>query len=310
MSQLPKPYIVHPQVTKALLSGAPIVALESTVITHGLPQPQNLHLARDLEAEVQSQEAIPATIGILEGRIHVGMTDEQLSRLAEGKGTRKISLRDYAPAIVQKADGGTTVAGTLFAAQQAGIEVMATGGIGGVHRQAPSDVSTDLEALSRSPLVLVCAGAKAILDLPATLERLETLGVPVIGYQTDEFPAFYSRGSGLPVSARADSPKEVANMARAHWELGMKSTLLVAAPPPQGLTIPYNEVENYIDQASKEAQEEDIHGQEVTPFLLARVSELSGGRSLQANLALLKNNARIAAEIALHVYTGRQLQRI
>lgn len=310
MSQLSKSYKVHPQVTKALLSGTPLVALESTVITHGLPYPENLQLARDLEAEVGAQEAVPATIGLLDGRIHIGLTDEQLSQLAQGEHMRKISLRDFAPAIAQQADGGTTVAGTLFAARQAGIKVMATGGIGGVHRQAPFDVSTDLEALSRIPLVLVCAGAKAILDLPATLERLETLGVPVIGYQTDEFPAFYSRESGLPVSARADSPEEVAEMAKAHWELGLTSTLLVAAPVPQKAAILDKEIKGYIDRAIKEAQDQGIRGQAVTPFLLARVSKLTGGRSLQANLALLKNNARIAAEIAQHLYTRRQLQRV
>ncbi len=309
MSPLPKSYKVAPQVTKALLSGTPVVALESTVITHGLPYPDNLQLALDMESEVSGHKAIPATIGMLNGRIHVGLSNEELAQLAEGRDMRKISLRDFAPAIAQSASGGTTVAGTLLVAQQAGIKVFATGGIGGVHRQAPFDVSTDLEQLARSPLVLVCAGAKSILDLPATLERLETLGVPVIGYQTDEFPAFYSRESGLPVSARADSPQQVAEMARIHWELGLSSTLLVVAPPPVEAAIPYTEIETFIEQAVEEALAKGIRGQAVTPFLLARLNELSGGRSLQANLALLKNNARLAAEIAAHLYTPRQLQR-
>lgn len=295
---------ISEEIAHGLQNHQPVVALESTVITHGLPYPQNLKLARDMEQTVRQQGALPATIGIVEGRVWVGLQDAQLEGLAQAQAVRKISSRDFAAAIVQGASGGTTVAGTLIAAHAAGIRVFATGGIGGVHRQAPFDVSTDLAQLSRTPLVVVCAGAKAILDLPATLEMLETLGVPVVGYQTDEFPAFYSRSSGLAVSARADSPTEVAAIAQVHWNLGLESAILVVQPPPEAAALPAEQIESVIAQALAEAQAQDIHGQAVSPFLLRRVSELSGGASLQANLALLLNNARLAGQIALHLPAG------
>lgn len=295
---------IAPDIALALRESQPVVALESTVITHGLPYPQNLELAREMEQAVRQQGALPATIGIVEGQVCVGLTDAQLQQLAQGQNLRKISARDFAPAMVQGASGGTTVAGTLIAAHAAGIHIFATGGIGGVHRQAPFDVSTDLTLLARTPLVVVCAGAKAILDLPATLETLETLGVPVLGYQTDEFPAFYSRTSGLPVSARADSPAEVAAIARAHWGLGLDSAILVAQPPPEAAALPAEQIESVITQALAEAQAQGIHGQAVSPFLLRRVSELSHGSSLQANLALLLNNARLAGQIARSFFNG------
>jgi len=290
--------LLSPEITDARKAGAPIVALESTVITHGLPYPENLSLAQDMEAEVRLQDAIPATIAVIAGKVRVGLDAVQLERLAKGQAVRKISTRDLAAAIAQQADGGTTVAATLVAAHAAGIGVFATGGIGGVHRQAPFDVSADLHQLAHTPLVVVCAGAKAILDLPATIEMLETLNVPVIGYQTDEFPAFYSKTSGLPVSARADSPEEITTIARAHWELGFKSAILVVNPPPEDAAVPPEAVNDSIEQALREAQAQGIHGQAVTPFLLRRVSELTGGASLQANLALLLNNARLGAQIA------------
>jgi len=210
----------------------------------------------------------------------------------------KISARDFAPAIANGWSGGVTVAGTLLAARQAGLRVFATGGIGGVHRQPEFDISADLELLACSPLVVVCAGAKAILDLDRTLEYLETHSVPVIGYQTDEFPAFYSRSSGLKTSAKADTAQQVAAIARAHWEMGMHSAVLVAAPPPEGSALPFQEVETAIQQALTEAQAAQVRGQATTPFLLKRVTELTQGGSLRANLALLQNNARIAAEIS------------
>jgi pseudouridine-5'-phosphate glycosidase len=272
--------------------------LESTVITHGLPYPQNLKLARDMEQEVRAQGATPATIGMVDGQVCVGLQADQLERLAQATSVRKISSRDFAPALVQGASGGTTVAGTLIAAHLVGIQVFATGGIGGVHREAPFDVSTDLKQLSKTPVVVVCAGAKAILDLPATLETLETLGVPVLGYQTNDFPAFYSRSSGLAVSARADSPAEAAAVAKAHWALGLASAILVTQPPPEADALPAEQIEKAIAQALREAQAQSIHGQAVSPFLLRRVSELSGGASLKANLALLLNNARLAGQIA------------
>ncbi len=274
------------------------VALESTVITHGLPRPQNLQLAHDMERVVRENGATPATIALLDGEIHVGLTEAELERLANESNVRKISRRDFATAILKKECGGTTVAGTMFAAHKAGIKVFATGGIGGVHEVETLDISTDLQALADTPMVVVCAGAKAILDLPATLEYLETLAVPVVGYGTDEFPAFYSRQSGLPVSARLDSPLDVVAFAKTHWELGLPSAVLVCQPLSSSEEIPREQIDGAIQQARREAHTQAIHGQALTPFLLARLSELTGGASLKANLALLLNNARLAAKIA------------
>lgn len=284
----------------------PIVALESTVITHGLPRPQNLALARDMERVVREQGARPATIAILDGKIKVGLTEAELERLASEINPRKISRRDFATVITKQECGGTTVAGTMFAAHRAGIKVFATGGIGGVHEVESLDISTDLQALSDTPMIVVCAGAKAILDLPATLEVLETMGVPVIGYGTDEFPAFYSRQSGLPVSARLDSPGEVVSFAKAHWELGMKSAVLICQPLPLEEEIPQEKINPAILQARHEAKEQGISGQPLTPFLLSRLAELTDGMSLKANLALLLNNARLAAKIACAFSIDRQ----
>jgi len=295
---IPETFFLSPEIIKAQQLNQPIVALESAVITHGLPRPYNLELACDLEAIIRGENVTPATVGLIDGRIHVGLSQAELQRLASEPKTRKISRRDFGIAIAAKECGGTTVAGTLIAARTAGLHVFATGGIGGVHRNSTFDISADLEELSRSPLVVVCAGAKAILDLPATLEVLETRGVPVIGYQTDEFPAFYSLSSGLPVTARADTPAQVASIARAQWETGILAAVLVVIPPPAEFAIPADEVEESIRQALAEAEQKKIHGAAVTPFLLGRVSELSGGVSLKANLALLKNNARLASQIA------------
>lgn len=286
------------EIARALKLGSPIVALESTVITHGLPHPQNLNLARDMEKQVRDTGAIPATVALLDGKIRLGLSDEELVRLSESDSTLKVSHRDFATAIVKKMDGGTTVAGTMLAAHMAGIKAFATGGIGGVHKESAFDISTDLKALAETPMIVVCAGAKAILDLPATLEYLETMGVPVIGYKTDEFPAFYSRESGLNVSTRLDSPTEIAEFAKAHWSMGLRSAILVTNPVPETDSIPKSEMEPFIAKASVEALEKEIHGQALTPFLLSRISELTGGRSLKANLALLLNNARLAGEIA------------
>jgi pseudouridine-5'-phosphate glycosidase len=275
------------------------VSLESTVLTHGLPRPQNLKLARDMERVVRKNGATPATIAVLDGEVRVGLTDAELERLAGLENVRKISRRDFAAAIARKESGGTTVAGTMFAAHRAGIRVFATGGIGGVHEVETLDISADLQALADTPMIVVCAGAKAILDLPATLEYLETMSVPVIGYGTGEFPAFYSRRSGLPVSARLDSPEEVVRLARAHWGLGMKSAVLVCQPLSEQEEIPQEKVKRAIQQARREARAQGVRGQALTPFLLGRLSELTGGESLRANLALLLNNARLAAKIAV-----------
>ena len=294
---------LSPEITRALSLGAPIVALESTVITHGLPHPQNLELARDMEKQIRDNGATPATIALLDGKIRIGLSDQELIRLSESQSTLKVSHRDFATAIVKKADGGTTVAGTMYAANMAGIKVFATGGIGGVHKESAFDISTDLRSLAEIPTIVVCAGAKAILDLPATLEYLETMGVPVVGYQTDEFPAFYSRESELGVSARLDTPAEIAEFAKAHWNLGMRSGILVTNPIPETESISKSKMEPIIAQASAEAIEQGIHGQKLTPFLLGRISELTKGKSLKANLALLLNNARLAAEIAKEMNT-------
>jgi pseudouridine-5'-phosphate glycosidase len=251
-----------------------------------------------MEKTVREAGATPATIALLDGQIHVGISDEELVRLADSESTLKVSHRDFATAIVRKSNGGTTVAGTMYAANMVGVKVFATGGIGGVHKESAFDISTDLRSLAEIPTIVVCAGAKAILDLPATLEYLETMGVPVIGYGTDEFPAFYSRESGLGVSARLDSPKEIADFAKAHWDMGMKGGILVTNPIPEKDAIPAAKMAPIIAQASAEAVEQGIHGQKLTPFLLGRISELTKGKSMKANLALLLNNARLAAQIA------------
>jgi pseudouridylate synthase len=291
-------------------TGIPVVALESAVITHGLPYPENLNLALEMERIVRESGAIPATIGLIDGQIRIGLTRGQLEILATHASPRKISRRDFGIALARQETGGTTVAGTLFAAHKANIRVFATGGIGGVHRHAPFDISADLHELSSSPLVVVCAGAKAILDLPATLEVLETAGVPVIGYQTDEFPAFYSRTSGLKVNVRCETTAEVAAIARAHWHAGLHSAILVANPPQIADEIPQSEIEDLIEQAVAQAERHGIHGAAVTPYLLERVNQLTGGRSLQTNLALLHNNARLAAQIALALQESQGLVSI
>lgn len=290
---------ISAEVEAALAAHDAVVALESTVITHGLPYPHNLELAHQMEQEVRAQGAVPATIAVIQGEIRIGVDPQSLSSLAAEKDVLKISGRDFAFAITHRRSGGTTVAATMVAAHLAGIGVFATGGIGGVHRNAPFDISADLIELSRTPLVVVCAGAKAILDLPATLEMLETYGVPVIGYQTDAFPAFYSQTSGLPVSGRVDSPAQAANLARTHWGLGFPGAVLLVQPPPSESSLPEDVVQAAVDQALAELHARGIRGQEVTPFLLSRVSFLTEGRSMQSNLALLRNNARLAAQVAL-----------
>jgi pseudouridine-5'-phosphate glycosidase len=290
-------FIIKDDVQRALKQNRPVVALESTVMTHGLPHPTNLALGRDMESAVLADGATPATIAVLRGSIRVGLTDDELAEIAQAK-AMKISRRDFAAAIAQKANGGTTVAGTMFAADKVGIKVFATGGIGGVHKEARFDVSPDLQALASTQMIVVCAGAKSILDLPSTLEMLETNGVPVLGYGTDEFPAFFSRNSGFKTSARVDSPQEVADFARAHWEIGMPSAILVCQPIAEKDEIPREEIDPVEEQASHEAQEKRIVGQALTPFLLQRVNELTNGKSMRANLSFLLNNARLAAQIA------------
>lgn len=281
------------------------VALESTVIAHGLPAPHNLETARLCEAAVRATGATPHTIALIDGRPVIGLNDEQIVALAERRDVVKVNPSNLARVVAEGLWGATTVAATLHLAAQAGIKVFATGGIGGVHRGASEsfDLSADLTALARYPVVTVCAGAKAILDLPKTLEALETLGVPVIGYQTDELPAFYSRSSGLALEASADSPAQVARLAEAHWEAGFTGGLLVVAPVPVEDEVPAAEIHGVIEEALQAAATQQISGKAVTPFLLARIAERSGGRTLRANIALLEHNARIAGEIACALHT-------
>lgn len=275
------------------------VALESTVITHGLPYPHNLALAQEMETIVRRHGAEPRTVAILGGELLAGLTTEQMTQLAQSKHVRKVSRRDLPIVVARREDGSTTVATTMWIAARAGIQVFATGGIGGVHRGNAFDVSADLQELAQTPVIVVCAGAKAILDLPATLEYLETHGVTVIGWQSNEFPAFYSRSSGLPVDVRCDSAAEVVALWRAKQELQLPGGLLVTAPVPTEQEIPAAEIEPLILQAVAEAEEQGLRSAQVTPYLLSRLVALSGERSLHANLALLKNNAAVAAQIAV-----------
>lgn len=293
-------FSLSPALARALTSGTGVVALESTVIAHGLPAPHNLELARECESIVQEQGAAPATIGIIAGHPVIGLDEAQLQEMASRQDVAKVNLSNLAQTLAGQKWGATTVAATLCLAHRAELQVFATGGIGGVHRGASNsfDISADLTALSRFPVITVCAGAKAILDLPKTMEMLETLGVPVIGYQTDELPAFYSRKSGIKLDIRADDPFQVATLAQTHWELGNTGAILVVAPVPETDQIPADEIAEVIEEALSAADSQGISGKAVTPFLLARIAEKTAGRSLQANLALLKNNARIAAQIA------------
>ena len=306
MSALPHAFDLSKEFIISQKIGAPVVALESAVITHGLPRPTNHELASNLEADVRAEGAQPVTVALLEGRIKVGLSPEELERLANLDGTRKISPRDIGIALANRLSGGTTVAATLHVAHQAGIRVFATGGIGGVHRGSTFDVSTDLPQLGKTPMVVVCAGAKSILDLPATREVLETLGVPVIGYQTDDFPAFYTRSSGLPVDFRVDTPEEAAALATEAWKAGVQSAVLLVVPPPAETSLPSDQMEEAVVAAIAEAESLGIHGAATTPFLLQRMSEITKGDSLVANLALLRNNARVAAKVAVAMATMKK----
>jgi pseudouridine-5'-phosphate glycosidase len=298
---------ITPVIEEAVRARQGVVALESTVIAHGLPFPHNIETARDCEAEVRRSGAAPATIGIVAGRAVIGLTDQQIqsiahpSSVASVAGVVKANPANLAQVIASGEWGATTVAATLHLANLAGIKVFATGGIGGVHRGASDsfDISADLMALARYPVITVCAGAKAILDLPKTLEVLETLGAPVIGYQTDELPAFYSRSSGIKLDARAENALQIAKIATAHWRMGFSTGALVVVPVPAEDEVPANEIQDVIDEALAAAAREGVSGRSVTPFLLSRIAAKTGGRALRANVALLKNNARIAGAIAV-----------
>ncbi|HEV7743887.1 MAG TPA: pseudouridine-5'-phosphate glycosidase [Pyrinomonadaceae bacterium] len=285
-------------VAAALNAKSPVVALESTVTAHGLPRPQNLQTAQRLEEIVREGGAIPATVAILQGQLRVGLTPEEIHFIAESDDIKKISIRDLPIAVAQKWNGATTVASTSWIAARAGIKVFATGGIGGVHRGSLPDISGDLPALATTPIVVVCSGAKIVLDLPATREWLETYGITVVGYQCDELPAFYSRSSGLPVDVRVDSPADVAQIFRAQRELGIECALLVTVPVPEKFEIPAPDVERILNSALQEAEQQQIGGRELTPFLLSRMARLSEGATLETNIALLEHSARVAATIA------------
>ena len=289
---------ISAEVSEAIRSGSPIVALESTVIAHGLPYPQNLETAMKCEAAVRDGGAVPATIAVFGGEFCVGLNQGQIEQLANRKDIRKISRRDLPIAVANKLDCATTVATTAFIAHRAGIKVFATGGIGGVHRGFEADISADLPELAQTPITVVCSGAKIVLDLDRTREWLETHGITVLGWQCDELPAFYSRVSGLAIDHRVDSADEVAGIAAARDSLGLKSSILVAVPVPAEFEIDRSELESILAGALNLAEERGVLGKEITPFLLSQMSEHSGGRTLAANIALLENNARVAAEIA------------
>ena len=289
---------LDPEIESALATNKPVVALESTVIAHGLPRPQNLETAQRLEQIVREESVTPATIAVLNGNLRIGLDKTQLQHLANGDDIKKISTRDLAVAVARSWDGATTLAATMWIAHRAGIKVFATGGIGGVHRGSLPDVSADLPEIGRTPMIVVCSGAKIVLDFAATREWLETYGVTVIGYQCDEMPAFYSTRSGSSIDVRCDSAHEVVQIFRAQTELETLTALLVTVPVPTQAEVPREFLDEILDESLRDAQMSRISGRDLTPFLLARMAERSEGATLRANIALLENNARVAAQIA------------
>jgi pseudouridine-5'-phosphate glycosidase len=304
MTEIPSEFTdIHPEIRQALAEKRAVVALESTIITHGMPYPDNGTMARAVEAIIREEGAIPATIAVMDGRLKIGLSDEECEALAQTQGAMKLSRADLAFAVSEGRTGGTTVAATMIAAHLAGISVFATGGIGGVHKGAETsfDISADLEELSRTPVIVISAGAKAILDVEKTLEVLETRGVPVVGFGTDIMPAFWSRHSPYPAPLRLDAPEAIARFHRTRQSLGLGGGMLIANPVPQEDEIPAEEMATYIAAAQAEAEKKGVTGKAVTPFLLSRIVELTEGRSLATNIALVKNNARLAARIAIAI---------
>jgi pseudouridine-5'-phosphate glycosidase len=307
---------VRSDIAAALAANAPVVALESTVIAHGLPRPHNLDTALQMESAVRAAGAVPATIAVLDGRLVVGLTEKQIAFIAETVDVAKASSSDLSALLASRRTGATTVAATVSIAARAGIGIVATGGIGGAHRGCEStfDVSADLTELARTPVAVVCSGAKIILDLAKTVEILETLGVPVVGYSTNEFPAFYSRESGLPLQHRVDTPDEAARLMRVHRDFGRlaegatRAGMLIVNPPPAEKALPRDQVEALISSAVADAEAAGIRGKAVTPFLLKRLAENSGGKTLEANMALLVANASLAARIAVTYSDRRQIE--
>lgn len=294
---------ISPEVQKALDEGKPVVALESTIISHGMPYPQNVETARKVENIIREAGAVPATIGIIKGRLKAGLTDEEIEYMGDGAKILKASRRDIPFIIANELDGATTVASTMIIAELAGIKVFVTGGIGGVHRDGENtmDVSADLQELANTNVAVICAGAKSILDINLTLEYLETHGVPVVGYGTEEFPAFYTRKSGFKADYRVDSPEVIAKALKAKWDLNLKGGMVIGNPIPEEFEMDYDVITNAIEDALKEAKENGISGKETTPFLLAKVKALTGGSSLESNIELVYNNARVGSKIAVEL---------
>jgi len=289
------------EVRHALENNLPVVALETTIISHGMPYPQNIEMAKEVEQIIRDNGAVPATIGIMDGKIKIGLTDSELEEFATNKNVAKVSRRDFAYILSSGKIGATTVAATMIAAEMAGIHMFATGGIGGVHREGEItwDVSADLTELAQTDVAVVCAGAKSILDIGRTLEYLETQGVPVVGYRTDEFPSFFARESGFGVDMRIDTPEEVGKMMNTKWDLGLKGGMIIANPVPESDALNHQEIEAVIQKALAEAKENNIAGKQVTPFMLDKVKKLTEGKSLATNIALVKHNAEVAAKIAV-----------
>ncbi len=295
---------VAPEVAEAVKNNKPVVALESTIISHGMPYPQNVETALNVEQVIRDNGAIPATTAIIGGRLKAGLSKEEIEYLGKtGQGVTKVSRRDIPVIVAKGMDGASTVATTMVIAAMAGVRIFATGGVGGVHRGAQQtfDISADLEELAHTPVTVVCAGAKAILDLPLTLEYLETQGVPVLGYQTEELPAFYTRKSGLSVDYRIDTPEELAKVIHVKQELGLQGGILVTNPIPEEYSMDPDTINRAIDQAVEESKQQGIHGKDTTPFLLARVKDITGGDSLDSNIQLVYNNARVAAQTAVEL---------
>ena len=294
---------IKPEVAKAMEEGVPVIALESTIISHGMPYPKNVETALAVEDVIRKGGAVPATIGIIEGRIKIGLTRDEIEYMATAENVLKVSRRDFPLVISQKGDGATTVAGTMIAANMAGIRLFVTGGIGGVHRGAGEshDISADLEELKMTDVTVICAGVKSILDIAGTLEYLETAGVPVITYGADEFPAFYSRRSGFAAECRMDDPAAIAALINTKEKMGLKGGVLVACPLPEEDEIPFEKMDVVIQEALKECEEKKITGKRITPFLLSRVKDLTEGKSLEANIKLVLNNAAVGAAIAVNM---------
>ena len=294
---------IKPEVAKAMEEGVPVIALESTIISHGMPYPKNVETALAVEDVIRKGGAVPATIGIIEGRIKIGLTRDEIEYMATAENVLKVSRRDFPLVISQKGDGATTVAGTMIAANMAGIRLFVTGGIGGVHRGAGEshDISADLDELKMTDVTVICAGVKSILDIAGTLEYLETAGVPVITYGADEFPAFYSRRSGFAAECRMDDPAAIAALINTKEKMGLKGGVLVACPLPEEDEIPFEKMDVVIQEALKECEEKKITGKRITPFLLSRVKDLTEGKSLEANIKLVLNNAAVGAAIAVNL---------